>query len=224
MPRTFLATLVIFGFAQGANAQDGPFRIAGLAQDSVFAVAENSIRTNEQGFRTFRFAAVSVEPEAIEVDGREVWSRAGTGSATMDCSAASMRLDRLDVLDENFAVVGSLPATGFEANDMANVTRVVCSAPAELASLSVPFENVRSIADVAHLFTGINSHARPQMRWSALDRSGDQASCLARAHSALLGLGYRADTPSPDWVGVHGSHPTLPIGATIRCTSPDEFV
>lgn len=212
--------------ANGATAQDGPFRLAEVTEDGVLAVRENSIRTNDQGFRTFRFAQVMTTPETVELDGREFESRAATGMATVDCSSGRIRLDRLDYLDHNYAVVGTEPASGFE--DLAetpNLKATVCDfTPADIAALSVPFENVRSISVVAHNYTGAASRSVPHMGWVSVPREGDQATCLSTAHAALRTLGYRAEAPQPHWVGVYGSHPSMPIGVLIRCSSPGEFV
>jgi len=224
MFKTLFTTLVFIGFAGVVNAQDGPFRIIGASEDGVFAVDENSIRTNDQGFRAFKFAAVGAEAEPVDVDGREVMSSAGTGEATIDCATGQIRLARLDILDANFAVVGTKTSEGFEDNNMSSITRAVChSSPADLRATE-GFPNIRSISQVARRYLGAASHTQPQMLWFSVSRQGDQASCLNAAHAAITSLGYEARTPADDWVGLYGAHRTLPIGALVRCDGPGEFL
>lgn len=226
MLNKILAALVFTVAATPTSAQEPLFRLVELQWDQVVAIDQNSLRTDAQGFRTFTLAGLMMEPDLIEVGGNEVLSRGAVVSAVMDCSSGQIRVDSGGLLDYNFAVVSTeSPDEGFIDAEMPNLVRTVCTASAaEIAALSPAYPNLRSISAVAGDYAGPSARSSPRMLWRTFPHQRDRSSCLAGAYAAFQQLGYIAESPGSDWVGIHGTHPTLPIGALIRCDSPGEYV
>lgn len=210
--------------ASPVAAQTGPFRIIHASGDGLIAVAQGSIRTNTQGFRTVDIVHVLTAPEPLEVNGREIEWQVGTGAMMVDCSNRTIRPVSASYLDRNYGVAASETFNEpFASVDEFNFVGLVCDADSrEIGAFSPAFENVRALHEVVGAYTSYSARLAPSVWWATEYHDTDRAGCLKRAENAFASLGYSWTPPDEASVAVYGSHMTLPISAVLRCDAPGQ--